>query len=119
MNSNVKIFKSISLTFRGFDMSPQDVQAICGVTASFLGSRGEPAKPGVNSVLKRSAAKFSVEFPGGCRLDEMLPSLLSLLGGVNRLCDIRDQVRPEFLRLTLFYPLKIRRSKKVALSRRQ
>lgn len=106
MNSRVKMFKSISLTFRGFDISPQEVQSIVGVTASSLGSRGEPIKVGVKSLLKRSFVQFSLEFPGGCRLDEMLPALMSHLGGVHHLCDVRNQVRPEFFELDLVLPIK-------------
>ena len=100
------MFKSISLTFRGFDTPPQEVQAIVGVEASSLGSRGEPVRPGVKSLLKRSFAKFSVEFPSGCRLDEMFPALMAHLGGVHHLCDVRDQVRAEFFELDIVLPVK-------------
>jgi hypothetical protein len=106
MNSKVQMFKSISLTFRGFDISPQEVQLIVGVTASSFGSRSEPVKQGVKSLLKRSFANFSVEFPNGCRLDEMFPALMSHLGGVHHLCDVRDRVRPEFFELDIVLPVK-------------
>lgn len=106
MNSRAKMFKSISLTFRGFDISPQEVQSIVGVETSSLGCRGEPIKPGVKSLLKRSFAKFSVEFPHGCRLDEMFPALMSHLGGAHHLCNVREQVRPEFFELDIVLPVK-------------
>lgn len=106
MNSKPAVFKSISLTFRGFALTPQEVESMVGVTASSLGSRGEPVKPGIRTLLRKSAAKFLVQFPNGCRLDEMFPALLAHLGGVHHLCEVRDKVLPEFFEIDIVLPIK-------------
>lgn len=99
-------FRSISLTFRGFEFTPQEVESFVGVTATRLGSRGEPVKPGVKALLKRSVVKYSLEFPKGCRLDEMVPSLVQHLGGISHLCNARDRVLPEFFEIDIVLPIK-------------
>jgi hypothetical protein len=77
-----------------------------GVAASETGSQGEPVRPGVKTLLKRSFVRVSVEFPDGCRLDEMIPTLFARVGGVNHLCEIRERVSPEFLEIDLLLPVK-------------
>lgn len=99
-------FRSISLTFRGFELTPQEVESFVGVTATRLGNRGEPVKPGVKALLKRSVVKYSLEFSGGCRLDEMVPVLMQHLGGINHLCNVRDRVSPEFFEIDIVLPIK-------------
>lgn len=100
------VVKSISLCLRGFDLTPQEVESLVGVAASRSGSRGEPVKRGVKTLLTHSFAKFSVEFPEGCRLDEMIPALLKHLGGTRHLCEVRDQVIPEFFEIDIVLPIK-------------
>ena len=106
MNSKPARFKSISLTFRGFELPPQEVESIVGFPASTLGTRGKPVKPGVRTLLTRSFAYYSIEFPNGCRLDEMIPALLTHLGGVKHLCEVRDKVLPEFFEIDFVLPIK-------------
>lgn len=106
MTSKQIRFRSISLTFRGFELTPQEVESFVGVTATRLGNRGEPVKPGVKTLLKRSVAKYSLEFPSGCRLDEMVPALMQHLGGISHLCNVRDRVSPEFFEIDIVLPIK-------------
>ncbi len=105
MNS-VLVIKSVTLCLRGFELTPKQVESIIGVTTSESGTRGEPVRSGVKSLLKRSFVRFSVEFPDGCRLDEMIPTLLTHLGGVNHIREVRDQIKPEFLEVDMVLPVK-------------
>lgn len=104
--SSVPVIKSVALCLRGFELTPKQVESIIGVTASESGTRGEPVRSGVKSLLKRSFVRFSVEFPDGCRLDEMIPTLLTHLGGVNHIREVRDQIKPEFLEIDMVLPIK-------------
>ena len=49
MNASAGRQKSVSLTFRGFDLAAAEVANLLGVAASGLGNRGEPVKPGVKT----------------------------------------------------------------------
>lgn len=104
--SSIPEVRSVALCLRGFELTPKQVESIIGVSASESGTRGEPVRSGVKSLLKRSFVRFSVEFPDGCRLDEMIPTLLTHLGGVNHLCEVRDQIKPEFLEIDMVLPVK-------------
>jgi hypothetical protein len=106
MNSRPVALKSVTLCLRGFELTSQQVESIVGIAASGIGNRGEPVKPGVKTLLKRSYVSFSLEFAGGCRLDEMIPALLANLGGAAHLCEVRDQVAPEFFEFDIFLPIK-------------
>jgi len=98
--------RSISLTFRGFELTPQEVESFVGVTATRLGKQGEPVKPGVKTLLKRPIVKYSLEFPYGCRMAEMIPALVQHLGGISHLCKVRDRVLPEFFEIDIVLPIK-------------
>jgi hypothetical protein len=106
MNSERIKIKSVSLTFRGFDMTPKKVESLVGVSASTLGIRGEAIKLNVETKWKRSVAKFSLSVPKDSRLDEMIPALFHLLGGVEHIREVRDQVMPEFLEIDIVLPIK-------------
>ena len=56
--------------------------------------------------MKRSFVRFVVEFPNGCRLDGMVPTLLHQLGGTAHLCKVRSQVAPEFFEIDIVLPIK-------------
>ncbi|CZT25942.1 hypothetical protein [Pseudomonas cerasi] len=104
--SSITAIKSVALSIRGFDLAPKKVESIIGVAASELGMRGEPVRPGVKALLKRSFVRFSVSFPDGCRLDEMIPALLIYLGGINHIRECRDKIKPEFLEIDMILPVK-------------
>jgi len=89
-----------SLTFRGFAMAPEEVERLVGMSASSMVTQGEPAKPGTRP-LKRSVAQWSVEFEESTRMDEMIPALISRVGGVENLLRVRREVAPEFLEVDL------------------
>ncbi|GFM91948.1 MULTISPECIES: hypothetical protein [Pseudomonas] len=97
--------KSVSLTFRGFDLTAEEVVALVGVAASRLGNRGEPVKPGVKTRLTRSYAIFSLDFLNDYELCEMLPALLTHLGGINHLFQIQSQIQPEFSEIHFDLPV--------------
>jgi len=77
-----------SLTFRGFEIAPTEVESLVGTAA-----RGRP--------LQRSFAQWQLAFADSTRLDEMLPALIESIGGVDRLISVRDQVAPEFFEIDL------------------
>jgi hypothetical protein len=98
--------KSISLTFRGFKIAPSELELLVGKKSSSSGKMGEKRKPGISAVFPRSFVKFSVELSEDCRLDEMVHMLLSSIGGLAHICQIRDQVQPEFLEIDIVLPIK-------------
>lgn len=98
--------KSVSLTFRGFDIPSEEVASLLGVAASRLGNRGEPVKAGVKTLLTRSYTIFSMEFASDYDLNEMLPALLARLGGTDRLLNMRDEVQPEYLEIHFDLPVR-------------
>ena len=98
--------KSVALCFRGFDLSPEQVESIVGRIASEKGCKGEPVRLGVKTLLVRSFARFSIELPDTSRLDEIIPILLSSLGGISHLNQVREQISPEFLDIGITLPVK-------------
>lgn len=105
MTSSVKT-KSVSLTFRGFRVDPGMVERLMGAEAKLLGRAGSPVKPGIKGVLRRSFAEFSMDFEMSSRLDQMIPSLLDHLGGVENIVAVRDQISPEFFEINFVLPIK-------------
>jgi hypothetical protein len=106
MNSSAGRQKSVSLTFRGFDVPAEEVAKLLGVAASRLGNRGEPVKQGVKTLLTRSYVIFSSTFASDYELSNMLPALLTNLGGVDRVLWLKDEVRPEFLEIHFDLPVQ-------------
>lgn len=98
--------KSASLTFRGFEIPAEDVARLAAIPASRLGNRGEPVKPGVKTLLTRSYILFSMDFASDADLNEMLPTLVARLGGVQKLLAMREEVRPEFLEFHIDLPTR-------------
>lgn len=98
--------KSASLTFRGFDGKPEDIQQLIGVTATRLGLCGTPIKAGVATQWKKSVASFALEFESATLLCEMIPLLLSHLGGVEHLSTVRDRISPENFEIDIVLPIK-------------
>jgi hypothetical protein len=89
--------KSTSLTFRGFDHDPVEVERLVGVQAQRLGTRGLPVKPGVFTLLTRSFAMFELSCTEDTSFDRALHDLLEHLGGVEHLLAVRQRVNPEFI----------------------
>ena len=100
------VIRSASLTFRGFDLTLEEVDCIVGVAADLSGVRGEPVNQGAATLLKRSFARYAVDFIDGCRLDEMIPKLLDYLGGANHLSEAKEKISPEFFEINLVLPVK-------------
>jgi hypothetical protein len=106
MSSSPNRKKSVSLTFRGFDIAPEEVANLLGVAASRLGKQGEPVRVGVMTLLTRSYAIFSMDFASDCELSDMFPALMARLGGFNRLLQTRNEVQPEFLEIHFDLPAR-------------
>lgn len=106
MSSSSNREKSVSLTFRGFDVPAERVAELLGVAASRLGNRGEPVKPEVRTLLTRSYTKFSTNFASDHDLSDMLPTLFAQLGGVDRLLWLKEEVRPDFLDIHFDLPVR-------------
>jgi hypothetical protein len=106
MSLSIKRRKSVSLTFRGFDITAEEVADLLGVAASRLGNRGEPVKLGVMTRLTRSYTIFSMDFVSDCELNDMLPALLARLGGLSHLLQVRNVVQPEFLEIHFELPVR-------------
>ncbi len=106
MKSSIARSKSVALIFRGFELSVEEVEALVGVSATRCGTRGEPVRAGVKTLLIRSYVGYTHEFEDDCPLDDMVRSLLNKLGGVDHLCRVRAAVQPEFLEMDFKLPVK-------------
>ena len=86
----------VSLTFRGFEMKPAELETLIGRPASLLVQRGEPRNFG-GSPFSRSAASWKLEFVDSTRIAEMIPALLNHVGGMQNLAAAKRLARPEFI----------------------
>lgn len=105
MNSS-PVQRSVALTFRGFELSPKQVELLIGQSATERGVINEPVKPGVKALLKRSYVRYEFAAPNGCRLDEMIPLLFSQLGGGRHLMNVKDQAIPEIVEVDIVLYVK-------------
>ncbi len=85
-----------SLALRGFEMTPQEVESIVGRPASLSVARGESRKVGTKPFHK-SAVSWKLDFPDSARLDEMIPTLIESLGGLENLMNARAVIQPELV----------------------
>ena len=106
MNCASPNFKSVELCFRGFSLSPAQVESMIGIPAADSGTKGKPVKPDVKTILKRSFVNFPIAFARDDRLSEMISELLKHVGGVDHICEVRDKVLPEFLEINFILPVK-------------
>ncbi|MFK8067689.1 MAG: hypothetical protein AB8D52_05540 [Gammaproteobacteria bacterium] len=97
--------KSVTFCFRGFEVSPDEVESLLGIRVR-KGKRGEPIKQNVTTKLKRSYVAFDKELSDNCRLDNIIPSLLETLGGIDHLCYVRDLISPEFIDIDIVLRIK-------------
>ncbi len=89
-----------SISMRGFEMTPIEVQNLIGTPASLLVKRGEARVPG-GTPFKSSAASWKLEFPDSTRIGQMIPALLSHVGGATHLAAVKAQVLPEFFEVDI------------------
>lgn len=99
--------KSVSLVFRGFNCSVDEVESWMDVAASRKGLKGELTRPNAKSTFKRSFVRFSVDLEDTARLNEVISRLIGTLGGSEHLQNIRELVNPEFLEIDLTWPVKM------------
>lgn len=98
--------KSVAICFRGFDALPSHVESIIGTSASESGVKGEPVKPSVATLLRRSYFRFSVDLEEAMRLDEAIPLLFSKIGGLEKAVLVKEKIAPEFIEIGLTLPVK-------------
>jgi hypothetical protein len=98
--------REASLTFRGFEKCPSEVVNLIGVEPSYAGTKGAPVKPGVKTLLRRSAVQFTISFNNEVRLAEMIPAILEYVGGIDHLRKVSDVINPEFIEVNLVLPVK-------------
>ena len=98
--------KSVSLTFRGFDLTAQEVATLVGVPPTSFGNIGEPVRPGIKTMLTRSYVRYSMNFQNEYQLCDMLPEFFAYLGGGDHLSQVRNHVQPEFSELHFDLPVK-------------
>lgn len=89
-----------SLTFRGFAMNPAAVACQLEAVGAEFGEAGKSRKLGAKP-LARSFVRWEIAFSDSARLDEMIPTLISRVGGVERIAAVREQVDPEFVEVDL------------------
>jgi hypothetical protein len=97
--------KSVSLTFRGFDLTAQEVAILVGVPPTSFGNIREPVRPGIKTTLTRSYVRYSMNFQNDYELCNMIPEFFAYLGGVDHLRLVRNQVQPEFSELHFDLPV--------------
>ena len=81
-------------------MNPADVEGLVGVPTSLLVRRGEARIPG-GSPFTRSVALWQLEFTEAPRVDEMIPALLSYVGGTEHLAMVKQRVAPELFEVDI------------------
>ena len=74
-----------------------------GVTADRMTTKGDLSRSG--QPYPRSFVRFAVQVEGS-RIDEMIPRLLSHVGGLANAIAVRDAIRPEFVEIELYLPIK-------------
>ena len=106
MNNAPDKVKTIAICFRGFELTPEQVELAVGKKACETGVRGDPVKLGVKSILKRSFVRYAVSLPDSCRIDELVPALWSSLGGVERIQEAVGVIKSDFIEVDLMLPVK-------------
>ena len=94
-----------SLCFRGFTCNPEEVERLVGKRAELIGKAGVPTAPG-RRPLTRSFVCYQLALPLDTRLDEMVPRLITHVGGVEAVAHASTRVAPEFLEVDLLLPVK-------------
>jgi hypothetical protein len=98
--------QSISLVLRGFDATPEDVEALIGLAAKKIGHKGERRIPNREVTWPRSFVRYEIRFQNRTHVRDMVPALIEALGGVDHLKMVRDKINPEFVELDLLLPVK-------------
>ncbi len=81
-------------------MDPTEVERLVGISATELGIAGTPRKTGTRP-LQKSFASWQTEFEDLTRLDEMIPSIISHVGGSDHLAAVKNAVSPEFVEINI------------------
>lgn len=98
--------KEISLTFRGFGVSPEDIESIIGRKCARAGVKGLPVKPGVRTVLKKSFVKFSTGMTDADGINGAIVRLFDYVGGFSNVAKVCDVIKPEHVELNLYLPVR-------------
>jgi hypothetical protein len=97
---------SIALSFRGFDMHPEQVEQLVGLKAERRGIKGQLRMPNRDVTWPRSFVRYELSFEQHCFIRDRIPRLLEYLGGIEHIAKVRQLVQPEFLEIDLALPIK-------------
>jgi hypothetical protein len=97
---------AVSLTFRGFDKSLEQVQQILGSNDCKIGMRGDPVKLGAKTRLTKSYVRYNLEFKCQPNIYDIVPKIISYAGGLDYLHTLKEKIAPEHLELNIVMPIK-------------
>jgi hypothetical protein len=97
---------AVSLTLRGFEQSKDIIAQILDSDDYKIGLCGEAVKPGVETLLKKSYIRFSVEFSSPPNIFDIVPAIISHSGGADYLCTAREEIQPEYTEINIVMPIK-------------
>ncbi|KPZ05576.1 hypothetical protein ALO41_200007 [Pseudomonas amygdali pv. ulmi] len=104
MTISIKKPKSISVTFRGFDISAAEVVRIVGLTPELFGNKGEPKRPGLKSVISLSYTIFSISLPEDSDMADNFASLIMHMGGKDNIIQLQNIIKPDFTEFNFYIP---------------
>jgi hypothetical protein len=104
MNSLNQKQKSLSITFRGFDIPAEEVVRLAGVTPELFGNQGAPKRPGSKTLLSKSYVIFSKDLLEDSDLAESFSDFVSELGGIAKITQLKQLVKPEFVEFNFYLP---------------
>lgn len=97
---------AVSLTFRCFKHSKEMIKKILGEGSYEIGMRGFPVKEKVQTLLKKSYVRSSIEFQTPPNIFEVIPAIIVHVGGVERIQSLKEQLLPEFFEVNIVMPIK-------------
>lgn len=96
--------KSISITFRGFEINADALVAMFNVKPDSAVNKGERMWPRLERRAIKSYVIFSLNLPRDFQLCNMLPTLFEYMGGAEHIYNVKTQVFPEFLEIDFDLP---------------
>ncbi len=104
MNTLIRKPKAISVTFRGFSISAEEVVGLVGLRPELFGNKGEPKRLGFKTVLNKSYAIFSKNLLEESNISDDLTALVLQLGGIDEILLLQKKINPEFTEFNFYLP---------------
>jgi hypothetical protein len=98
MTITIRKQKSISVTFRGFDIAAEEVIRIVGLTPELFGNKGEPKRPSLKPLLSQSYTIFSIALPEDSGIAENFSALIMNMGGADNIIQLQKNNKTRFYR---------------------